>query len=234
MSEKKTLGIIGGMGPMATAALFQKIVSSTDAQSDADHIHILIDNYPQIPDRTQAILHHSDEPIAFMVESGKRLAAMGADILMMPCNTAHYFYSQVQAQLNMPMIHLIRETALECKQRGFSCIGILATDGTRQTGIFNQELGEQGLRMIFPSEAGQRAVMRLIYEEIKAGKPAHPEALIPHLKEMQSQGAEAFILGCTELPLAIRDQDFGFTFLDNLEILARRAVAAAGYPVKQP
>ena len=107
----KTIGIIGGMGPLATVDLFGKIVNLTDAKCDNDHIHILIDNNTYIPDRTSYILGDGKNPLDELVKSAKRLKDMGADFLVMPCNTAHYFYNDIINNVSIPFINMIEETA---------------------------------------------------------------------------------------------------------------------------
>ena len=96
---KKTIGIIGGMGPLATVELFRQLVVMTKAENDREHIHILIDNFPQVPDRTEAILEGSDRPVALIVEAGRRLIAAGAELLLIPCNTSHYYYEKIADEL---------------------------------------------------------------------------------------------------------------------------------------
>ena len=231
-SIKKTVGIIGGMGPGATALLFQKIIDHTDAKMDADHIHILIDNRPSIPDRTAAILNRDDTPVRKICESGKRLEEMGAELIAIPCNTSHYFYPYIQENLDVPVINMLEETAKECKKLGFASVGVLATTGTKNTGIYEQALSAQGLQTIYPDEAGQEVLMSIIYDYVKAGKPVTGEIFKEQLEDMESKGAQAFVLGCTELPIVFSDGDMGRRFLDSLDILAKKTVEMAGYPLK--
>jgi len=129
------IGIIGGMGPLATADLFRKIICMTKAASDQEHIHIVIDNNTEIPDRTRAILYGGATPLPALARSALKLEVMGADLLLMACNTAHYFYDQMQPFIHVPMLHMPEETAFEVQRRGLTCVGLLATDGTCQTGI---------------------------------------------------------------------------------------------------
>ena len=231
-SIKKTVGIIGGMGPGATALLFQKIIDHTDAKMDADHIHILIDNRPSIPDRTAAILNRDDTPVRKICESGKRLEEMGAELIAIPCNTSHYFYPYIQENLDVPVINMLEETAKECKKLGFASVGVLATTGTKNTGIYEQALRAQGLQTIYPDEAGQEVLMSIIYDYVKAGKPVTGEIFKEQLEDMESKGAQAFVLGCTELPIVFSDGDMGRKFIDSLDILAKKTVEMAGYPLK--
>lgn len=232
-SEKKTVGIIGGMGPAATAMLFQKLINYTDADKDADHMHIVIDNNPGIPDRTSAILKGEDTPAKYIIESGKNLEKCGAELLLIPCNTSHYFYDMIQEQLQVTVINMIAETAKVCLQKGFTKVGVLATTGTCSTHTYDRELKKFGIETVYPNEAGQEKVMEIIYDQVKAGRKIDATIIDQTLKEMEAEGAQCFILGCTELPFAIKNGDFGYHFLDSLDILARRTVELAGYSLKQ-
>lgn len=231
-TKKKTVGIIGGMGPGATALLFQKLIDYTDAKSDAEHIHVVIDNDTAIPDRTAAILRGDSTPAKFICESGKKLEVFGAELLLIPCNTSHYFYDYIQTQLKVPVVNMIAETAKVCLENGYSKVGILATTGTCKTKTYDRELKKFGIQAVYPDDDGQKKIMEIIYDQVKAGKPVNALIIDQTLKKMAVQGAQAFILGCTELPFAIKNGDFGYHFLDSLDILARRAVILAGYQLK--
>lgn len=135
---KKTIGIIGGMGPLATADLFRKIVMMTDAKCDQEHPRVLIDSNTNIPDRTAAILSGGENPLPQLACSARTLERAGADVLMMPCNTAHYFYDGVCAATKLPVLHMLRLTAEEIDRRRIKTVGLLATDGTIQTGIYER------------------------------------------------------------------------------------------------
>lgn len=230
--SKKTVGIIGGMGPGATALLFQKLIDYTDAQSDAEHMHILIDNNTQIPDRTTAILNGENTPALCIVESGRKLEQCGAELLLIPCNTSHYFFDYIQENLSIPVINMIAETARVCLKNGYTKVGVLATTGTCNTHTYTNELMKFGIEAVYPDEEGQEKVMEIIYDQVKAGRKINVQILDQTLKKMVSKGAQAFILGCTELPFAVKNGDFGYHFLDSLDILAKRAVEMAGYPLK--
>lgn len=226
----KTVGIIGGMGPAATYDLGNKIIANTQAGSDQEHIHVIVDCNTNIPDRTAAILGGGSDPVPEMIRSACRLEKMGAELLIMPCNTAHYFYDQIAAAVSVPLLHMPRETAAVLKQKGVSCAGILATDGTGAAGIYDRVLEEQQIKPVYPSAENQRQVMRIIYERVKMGNMDFAD--IPTgeiLQDLKHQGAEVLILGCTELPIAFKTIDcVGFELIDPTEILARAAVAFAG------
>ena len=132
----KMLGILGGLGPMATVYFYELVTRHTKAACDQDHIHILIDNNTNIPDRTAALLSGGESPVPELQKSAARLTAMGAEGLMMPCNTAHCFHGDVQAVSEVPVLHMIELTREALEQRGVTCAGLLATNGTIQTGVY--------------------------------------------------------------------------------------------------
>lgn len=231
INGKKVLGIIGGVGPMATVDFYKKVVEMTDASCDQEHIHVLIDGNSQVPDRTASILAGDERPLPYLIDSARRLEAAGADLLVVTCNAAHFFFDKLEAACSVPLLNMVVLAAREAARLGFRCTGLLAVDGTLCAGVYDRVFQEQGLRLVHPDDFGQRLVMHLIYDEVKAGAPVHPEALYPTLDDMSERGAECFILGCTELPLAFsgcRD----FFFLDPSSILAREAIRALGYPIK--
>lgn len=230
---KKTLGIIGGMGPLATADLFYKIIAHTDADSDAEHIRIVIDNNPGVPDRTKAVLEGSDAPFPYILETAQRLERMGADILLLPCNTSHVFYRRLCDSLCVPLINMIEETAKEVYAMGKKRAGLLATTGTLRARLYEDALSRFGIETVIPSETGQREVMSIIYSGVKAGAATYDTSAInEELNQMAAQGAGCFILGCTELPIAFETYAIGFPFIDPGLILAKAAITRAGYPVK--
>lgn len=232
INNRKVIGIIGGMGPMATADLFKKIIELTDAEMDREHLHILIDNNTDIPDRTNAILSGSTKPLELMAESAERLTVQGADYIIIPCNTSHYFLDALQMRCSVQIISMPLETARFAKAEGFKRLGLLATDGTVKSGVYEKAFEGTGIELIVPDEEGQRKVMNMTYNEVKAGKTANTSALDGTLDSMQAQGAEAFILGCTELPIAFRSCT-DRKFIDPTAILARAAIKAAGGKTKE-
>lgn len=233
--QKRTLGIIGGMGPMATLDLFRKVLESTDAHSDAEHIRVYVDCHTGIPDRTKAILSGGESPVPHIIESAEKLAVMGADLLLIACNTSHYFYDEIAAASPVPVMHMIRQTAQSLSREGITCVGLLATDGTVRSGVYQAQLQQYGIQTVCPDEQAQCEVMRLIYDGIKAGvKTFDTHAIEEELSRMRAAGAERIVLGCTELPIAF--ETYGISShdaVDPTDILAKAAVAAAGYPVKK-
>lgn len=229
----KVVGIVGGMGPSATALLFQKLIDYTDARVDSEHMHIIIDNNTSIPDRTTAILNGENTPAMHICESGKKLEQCGAELILIPCNTSHYFYNYIQEQLEIPVVNMIKETARECLEKEYQKIGVLCTTGTRNTKIYDRELEKYGISVLYPDDEGQKKVMEIIYDQVKAGKPGDASIIKETLKNMEKKGAQAFILACTELPMVIKDGDYGYCFIDSLDVLAKRSVELAGYKLKK-
>ena len=230
---KKTIGIIGGMGPLATCDLMRKIIENTDSQRDQDHIRIFVDNNTNIPDRTANILYGGADPRPAMAESASKLQAMGADFLIMPCNTAHYFIKDVQAIVDMPILDMQKETAAVLQKQGISCAAVLATDGTVQSGLYDRALKEAGITPVYPDETEQKLVMSLIYDSVKAGRDfTELNPIERMIARLQKQGAQGLILGCTELPIAFAPWETAIPTFDPTLILARAAITCAGYKTR--
>ena len=233
MSEKKVIGILGGMGPLATADLFRKITEHTAASCDQDHPRVCIDSNTNIADRTAALLHGGADPVPEMVKSAQRLASIGAELLIMPCNTAHNFYDAVAASVSIPVLHMIAITRDALKARGVKCAGLLATDGTVQTGIYQRTFEGSGIELLTPDDADQAAVMDIIYNGVKAGDLAHDAAAFRAACEhLLARGADVLILGCTELPPAFDIYHLAYPNIDPTLELALAAIRAAGCETK--
>lgn len=228
---KKTIGIIGGMGPLATVKLFEKIVLYTRAEADQDHPHTIVDSNTNIPDRTSFILQGGSNPIEELVKSAQRLKEAGADLLTMPCNTAHYFYDDITSSVDLPFINMIRETVRSIKNDfPESKVGLLSTSGTIASGVYSKELQREGIEYITPSGQHQEAVMELIYN-IKSGKYERDlTGFYGAIDEMESSGATVVILGCTELSVAndMYPLPESVAYVDPLRILAKEAILQSG------
>lgn len=230
----KTIGILGGMGPAATVELFRLIVENTQSETDQGHIRILIDNNPQIPDRSCAILSGGESPVPYMVRSALSLKSMGADFLIMPCNTSHYFLRDIRKQSGMDILDMIEETVSEAQRAKCSRVGILATTGTLRTNLYSDCLRSRGMTAILPSEAEQLEIMSFIYSEIKSGKKPYDVHPVRKIAErLYDRGADTIILGCTEFSVAIRESHFCNRYLDSLLILAKSAIGKAGFCIKR-
>lgn len=197
------LGIIGGMGPLATCDLFQKIIEYTDAETDKDHLHIIIDNNTQIPDRTEYIMGLGEDPRAELIKSAKRLEAMEVDYIAIACNTAHYFYDDIEKHTNVKIIHMIEETArfLNVNKGERPDYLLLSTKGTYKSGIYQKAFKKLGLNIIEPDEEDKNIIMKWIYnaKSSKFNISRHDYDLMIHkyIKNINP----TIVLGCTELPI---------------------------------
>lgn len=230
--KKKTLGIIGGVGPLATMFIGEMIVRSTKAEKDQDHVNMIITNNTNIPDRTAYIVGDSQEdPVPEIVSDTKKLEVAGADILIIPCNTAHSFFTQIQEQSNLPFINMIEETAKRVAKDGAKRVGILATTGTITTGVYQSALEELAITPVIPKPPIQEIVMSLIYDDIKAGKPADSQKWSAIEKAMKQLNCDVLILGCTELSI-VRNELQLTDCIDSLLVLAEVAITECGYELK--
>lgn len=230
---KKILGVLGGMGPLATADFFTKVVNLTKASCDGDHIHILIDNYPQIKDRTDYIVNDGEDPLPQMIEGVRRLMIMGAEVIAMPCNTAHYFAPAIEEITGCTFVHILKVNAKAGKER-FGVdkkVGILATTGVVKSGVYVKAFADEGIESILPLADEQEKILNYIYD-VKGGKyPENPKDFTDILDSMMARGADYFVLGCTELPLIADHLKLHerYNLLDTTYEQAKAAVLACGY-----
>ena len=231
---KKTIGILGGMGPLATADLFRKLTLHTDAASDQEHPRVVIDSNTDIPDRTAALLHGGADPVPELTKSAKRLVSIGADVLIMPCNTAHGFYDAVAAAVDVPVLHMIALTRDALRERGIATAGLLATDGTIETGVYARAFEGSGVALLTPKAEEQAAVMDILYNGVKAGDLAHDVSAFRRACEgLLARGAQTLILGCTELPPAFELYRLDYPHTDPTLELARAALRFAHCLIKE-
>lgn len=232
--QKHTLGVIGGLGPIATAYFMELVTQMTEATTDQEHLDMILYSCPSIPDRTEFILNHQKpNPLPALISIGNRLAEQGAAQIAIPCMTAHYFYEELSTGIKVPVIHAIQETVSHLKKSGVTTAGIMATDGTIRAQLFQQELNRQGIKAVIPSPDGQKDVMHLIYQNIKANRPAEMERFLSVGNELRENGAETIILGCTELSLIKRENDIGHGYIDAMEVLAQQAIIRCGGQLKE-
>lgn len=226
--SNKIIGIIGGMGPLATVDLFKKIVANTKADTDQEHIKILIDNNTNIPDRTEAIVNDGKSPVPQLTRSAVTLWAMGAQILVMPCNTAHYFLSEVQKNVDIPILNMIEITGKHLLKNGIKTVGLLATEGTINSRIYQNVFLKMGINIIEPDKEEQSVITDLIYNGVKAGNRDYDitDAKVV-MRNILERGAETLILGCTELPVAMDMYHIDFDVCDPTLELAREAIKQA-------
>ena len=225
----KTLGIIGGVGPLATMYYGDKIVRMTDAEKDQDHINMIILNDTTIPDRTDYILDHTQtDPVPYLIKDAIQLEMMGADIITIPCNTAHTFYEDIQRAVNVPVIHMVDETVQRVAAKQAKRVGILATSGTIAAKVFQHSCEKAGLTPVLPDEATQRDVMTIIYDQVKAGRPADAALWNQITEAMETKECDYMILGCTELSIVKTELGLDSRFVDTLHVLAETTITRCG------
>jgi len=198
------------MGPEATIDLFYKIIKLTPAEKDQDHLRIIIDNNPKIPDRSAAILGKGKDPLPALQETAKNLEKAGANFIIIPCNTAHYFLPSIQESVKIPVLNMIEETAKETQKRNSSIkkTGLLASIGTYKAEIYNK---------YFKKYKDKEEVMRVIYA-VKAGNLSEEvkKSIISIAQKLIDKGAEAIIAGCTEIPLILKEENFSVPLIDQM------------------
>ena len=236
------IGVAGGVGPAATVDFLDKIVRNTPAHCDQEHLKVLVEQNPQIPDRTAHLIGDGADPTIALYATCKRLEEAGASILAIPCNTAHAFVGRIQPFLSIPIINMLVETAqyIRLNHGERPKIGLLATRGTVASGVYHEAFASAGLDILVPDAENQEKVMRAIYgpQGVKAGFTAGECAsdLLQALGSLAQRGAEVIVLGCTELPLLLA-QNKAFpvagktvAVLDPTDILARKCVSLASPP----
>ncbi|NNG66005.1 aspartate/glutamate racemase family protein [Caldanaerobacter subterraneus] len=228
--KRKIVGILGGLGPMATVDLFRRIVEFTPAKVDQEHLRIIIDCNPQIPDRTKAILYGGPDPTPELIATAKNLVKAGADFIVIPCNTAHYFLDYLKREVDVPIINMIEETARYVRNNYpyAECVGLLATSGTIKSNLYHKAFKKFGISVLAGDE---KKTMEAIYGEegIKAGNLGEkPRRLLKEAaQELIRRGAQVIIAGCTEISLVLGEEDVSLPLVDPLTILAKVAVELA-------
>ena len=231
---KKTIGILGGMGPEASAYMFQLIIKHTKVKQDQDHPPCVLLSLPQIPPRTEAILGKGPSPVPLLIEGTRRLQAAGADFIIMPCITAHYFLDEVQPHSSLPFINLLEECSswVENHLSRVRTLGLVASTGTVISKLFHHSMEKLGKKVIQPTPEEQEKVMMAIFGPggIKAGTTSGPpkETVVQIAHSLITRGAEAIIAGCTEIPLVLFPTDISVPLIEPMKIGARKAIIEAG------
>ncbi|HLA25412.1 MAG TPA: amino acid racemase [bacterium] len=234
---EKVIGVLGGLGPWATLDLFEKILRLTPARRDQDHLRVIIDSNAKIPDRSAAILGQGEDPTPALVATAANLERAGAEVLVIPCNTAHAFYAAVAASVRIPVLHIMEEVAAAARRDRPEVrrVGVLATRATIVARLYHQAFAKIGVQVLTPDAAGQDVVTQAI-DSVKAGtlEADTTAAVAAVARSLVALGAGAIVLGCTELPFVLRPGDVDVPVLDSNLILAQAAVRAAragGAPV---
>jgi len=235
----KRIGVLGGMGPLATQLFYGMVISNTVAEKDQDHIDMIILNCASMPDRTQALLSGDTQSLYLrLLDECYFLENSGVSHIVIPCNTAHFFVERLQSQLKTPVINMIYEVVKDLKKINERAgerdeermkVGILATDGTVKLGVYQAELEKNGFLPVILSDENQKRVMKIIYDGIKNGGEIDFKDFEEIEKEMKTKGCTYVIMGCTELSCFMEMYNIsqGF-YIDAMKTLAVRTIEAAG------
>ena len=220
------IGVLGGMGPLATVDFMKKIVGATPAAGDQAHVPVLAHNDPRIPDRTDAILGNGPSPLPALRRGLQTLVNAGARCIAIPCNTAHRWHAELAAESPVPVLHIADAVSDTLRARAVRRVGLLATDGTLAAGVYQHRIDTPDMTWIVPTAAEQMRVMTGI-RVVKAGDIARgAEELEFGARALQARGAEIIVLACTEIPLAIEAGGFERdACLDATQALAAECVA---------
>jgi aspartate racemase len=227
----KILGVLGGMGPLATVDFLQKLIEETPARTDQEHIPVIAYSVPQIPDRPPAIVGSGESPLPQMLQGVLTLKRAGATTIAIACNTAHYWYDDLVAQGGLPILH-IADAACDVLMN-IQRVGLLATQGTVAAGFYQSRLKARGIECLLSSEHDQRTLVLPAIECVKRSDLVQGHALATRAAQhLLDRGAQAIIMGCTEIPLALEYQasDVSTHCIDATRALARACVAWWGAP----
>ncbi len=229
------LGVIGGMGPMATQLFYKNIIEMTDAKADQEHIDMIILSHASIPDRTSSIKNgDTDKVFDVLIEDAKILEENNVSAIAIPCNTSHFFWDRLQKEVNVPIINMVRETVCAIKEKNpdIKKIGLLATDGTVFTKIYNKECDELGIECVIPDENIQKIVMDIIYNQIKKGENGRMDDFEKIDIFLKKSGCEAAILACTELSCFKSNHELTDYYVDAMQILCEKSILMCGGKLK--
>lgn len=223
----KTIGILGGMGPDATALFFQRVIALTPAQCDQEHIPIIINNNPQIPDRTDAILANGENPVPALQDAIIILEKASVDFIFIPCNTVHVYYNEMQRCVDVPIVNLIESVVDDILNRfpDINKVGLLSTLGTIKSGLYHNTLLKHDIELVAPNEVQHDNLQGAIQELKKQSKDT--SAIQSLANDLVRAGVEGIILGCTELSLIAKQLILSVPVFDSIEILAEKAVRLA-------
>ncbi len=229
----KTVGVMGGLGPEATLDFFAKVLAATPAVRDQDHLHLIIDNNPAVPNRNEAVASTGPSPAPVLAEMAQRLEAANTDFIVMVCNAAHAFQDAIEDALTCPFVSIIEETCEAVVQILASDslltpaqVGVLASSGCLDAKLYQDALAARDLHALVPEGRTRASFMNLLYR-IKAGDKDVRDDMKTLAEQLISQGAQAIIAGCTEVPLVLQQEDISVPLINSTDVLVARTIAYA-------
>ena len=234
--NKKVLGVLGGMGPLATQLFYRMVIEKTDANCDQEHLDMIILSHATMPDRTKEILEgRTEELFQLLLKDAQMLESNGAGVIAIPCNTSHVLVDRLQENIRIPIINMVEETVKHIADTSHANdlrVGILATDGTINMDLYQKALERAGITPVIPSKESQKLVMKLIYDGIKNGGEIDFSDFLTIQKEIFEQGCQAAILACTELSCFKEMYHLPPYYIDAMGMLTEKSILACGGEIK--
>ncbi len=229
--QRRTAGVLGGLGPLATIEFMHQVMAATVAEVEQEHADLIVSQRSSTPDRTAAILGQGPSPAPVMAADARNLEAAGAEFIVIPCNTASSFIGAVEAAVSVPVVSIVEETVAEARRRlpQTRTIGLMATDGTVRSGVYEEAAARAGIKVLRPGPRTQERIMAMIYDGVKAGRQVPRQEFFDCVKAVREAGADVVITGCTELSVLCARFGPGADWLvDSLAVLARRTAELCG------
>lgn len=229
---KYKIGVLGGLGPLATAKFIERVIDYTEASKDQDNVDMVILNHSSVPDRTDYLLdNNNDNPLPYLINDAKILEKIGCKYIALPCNTAHAFYDEIKKSINIELINMVSDTILECKKYGFKKVGLMATRGTISSKVFDFY---SDLELVIPSEEIQVKIDEFIFDKVKRNIEVEKFEFDSVLNYFYEIGCDGVILGCTELSVINKDLKYkDKKIVDTLDVLAKKVILLDGKKLKQ-
>lgn len=233
--ENKLVGVLGGLGPLATVYYCDMVITMTDAKIDQEHVDMIISNKASTPDRTGFILGKIDDnPAETIISEAKKLEDYGADFLVLTCNTAHHFYDEIQGAVGIKLLNMVDLTVREAIKDKHAKVGILATTGNLTANLYQKSCEKQGIDYFVPDDSHQKEVMSIIYDYVKAGIPVDMDKFYSIIDYLKDNGCDGAILGCTELSIIKKDNSLPDSFyIDSSEVIAKETIIESGKKLKK-
>lgn len=233
MSETKTVGVIGGLGPIATLDFFDRILKRTKAVREQDHLRLIIDNNTKIPDRNAYKRGEGPSPGPALASAARALQDAGAEFIVMACNTTHAWEAEIRAAISVPFISIIEETTKVVADLNPEGAGVLAVDACLSSNLYQEALTKRGVKPVLLPADSQRTFMELIYR-IKGGDTGETvkRSMATLARKLEAQGAEVIIAGCTEIPLVLTADDIDGELVNSTDVLVERTIVFAGAELK--
>ena len=235
--DKKVLGVLGGMGPLATQLFYRMVIEKMDAKCDQEHLNMIILSHATMPDRTKEILEgRTEELFQLLLKDAKMLEINGAGAIAIPCNTSHVLIDRLQESTGIPIINMVEETVTHIKETFAGQdlrIAVLATDGTINMGLYQKALERAGITPVVPNPESQKLVMKIIYDGVKNGGTIDFSDFLTIQKDIFEQNCQAAILACTELSCFKEMYNLPQFYIDAMGMLTEKSILACGGKIKE-